>query len=327
MILLSGKPKLTNAAPKALTLPRTKAPSAATIKAPTGAGATNFYINGGTIQNRGIEASASYTAQFGDFRWTPSVNFSQNDNRIKSLSNLLTTDRFVLNSGNRLTNLFLVRPGSPLLGDRKYGSYLDLYGKAYVYDASGKQQFDPTTGLPLLSATDDQFIGNANPDFLLNMNNEFRYKGFTLSFLVDGRFGGLVSSSTEQWLDYKGLSKRSGEARDAGGVNVNGKLIDPELYYGYISAKADYGAAGTEYTYSSTNIRLRELSFGYTLPKFSNTFKNVSLSLVGRNVLFFYREAPFDPELALGTGNSSQGFESFQIPSATSIGVTLRAGF
>jgi TonB-linked SusC/RagA family outer membrane protein len=298
-----------------------------TITAPTGAGASNFFINGGTIQNQGVEATLSYNASFGNLKWTPSVNFSRNTNRIKELSNLLTTDRFVLQSGNRLTNLFLLRPGSKLLNGRKYGAYHDIFGKTYLYDANGNQQFNATTGLPLLSTTDDQYIGNANPDFLLNLNNNFTYKNFNVSFLVDGRFGGLVSSSTEQWLDYKGLSKRSGEARDAGGVNVNGKLINPELYYGYVSAKADFGAAGKEYTYSSTNIRLRELAIGYTLPKFSNTIKNVNLSLVGRNVLFFYKKAPFDPELALGTGNSNQGFESFQIPSATSIGLTLRAGF
>ncbi len=204
---------------------------------------------------------------------------------------------------------------------------MDLYGKTYVHDASGKQQFDPVSGLPILSPNDDQFIGNANPDFLLNLNNEFRYKNFSLSFLIDGRFGGLVSSSTEQWLDYKGLSKRSGDARDAGGVELDGKTIDAEVYYNYISAKADYGAAGAEYTYSSTNVRLRELAIGYTLPKFSNTFKSVNISLVGRNVFFLYKKAPFDPELALGTTNAGQGFESFQIPSATSLGVTLRVGF
>lgn len=298
-----------------------------TISAPTGAGASSFYINGGTIQNKGIEASLSYNAGFGKLKWTPSVNFSRNTNKIKELSTLLTTDRFVLNGGNRLTNLYLLRPGSALLQGRKYGAYHDLFGKTYQYDENGNQKFNATTGLPLLSTVDDQYLGNANPDFLLNLNNQFSYQNFNFSFLVDGRFGGLVSSSTEQWLDYKGLSKRSGDARDAGGVNLNGKVISPELYYGYISAKADYGAAGLEYTYSSTNIRLREVALGYTLPKFSNTFKNVNLSLVGRNVLFFYKKAPFDPELALGTGNGSQGFESFQIPSATSIGLTLRAGF
>ena len=297
-----------------------------TIVAGTGSGTSNFYINGGTIQNRGIEAFLGYNASFGDLRWNPSLNFTRNTNRIKELSDLLTTDRFVLASANRLTNLYLLRPGSELLGDRKYGSYHDLFGKTYQYDENGKQLFNETTGLPLLSASDNQYLGNANPDFLLNFNNQFSYKNFSLSFLLDGRFGGLVSSSTEQWLDYKGLSKRSGEARDNGGVMVNGKMIDPQLYYGYISSKADYGAAAMEYTYKSTNVRLREFAIGYTFPQMGNTFKNINLSLVGRNLFFLYKKAPFDPELALSTANGGQGFESFQIPSARSFGLTLRVG-
>jgi TonB-linked SusC/RagA family outer membrane protein len=297
------------------------------ITAPTGAGATEFYINGGTIQNRGIEATVSYNAKLGNVNWTPSVNFTRNKNRIKSLSNLLTSDRFVLQSGNRLTNLYLLRPGSELLNGRKYGSFGDLFGKTYQYNADGTQIFNPTTGLPVLSVQADQYIGNANPDFLLNLNNQFAYKNFSFSFLVDGRFGGLVSSSTQQWLDYKGLSPRSAAARDNGGVMVNGNLIDAETYYGFISAQADAGAVATEYTYSSTNIRLRELAIGYTLPSFSKTIKSVNISLVGRNVLFFYKKAPFDPELALSTDNNSLGFESFQLPSARSLGVTLRANF
>jgi TonB-linked SusC/RagA family outer membrane protein len=298
-----------------------------TITAPTGAGAENFYINGGTIENRGIEAAVSYNAKFGELSWTPGLNFTRNTNRIKSLSDLLTSDRFVLQSGNRLTNLFLLRPGSTLLNGRKYGSYLDLFGKTYQYNADGTQQFDETTGLPVLSEQADQYIGNANPDFLLNFNNQFNYKNFSLSFLVDGRFGGLVSSSTEQWLDYKGLSKRSAEARDNGGVLLNGKMVDAETYYGFISASADQGAVATEYTYSSTNIRLREFSVGYTFPKISKAIKSANISLVGRNLFFFYKKAPFDPELALSTENNGQGFESFQIPSARSIGATLRVNF
>jgi hypothetical protein len=142
---------------------------------------------------------------------------------------------------------------------------------------------------------------------------------------VDSRFGGLVSSSTQQWLDYKGLSPRTAEARNNGGVMVNGKLVDAEAYYGAISARADAGAAATEYTYSSTNIRLRELSIGYTIPAFSKIVKSMNISLVGRNLFFFHKKAPFDPELALSTDNNSLGFESFQLPSARSFGLTLRA--
>ncbi len=294
------------------------------ITAPTGAGATNFYINGGTIQNRGIEASVSYNAKFGDITWIPGLNFTRNTNRIKSLSDLLTSEQFVLQGGNRLTNLFLIRPGSELLNGREYGSYGDLYGKTYQYNPDGSLIVNDA-GLPVLSEQADQYIGNSNPDFLLNFNNQFNYKNFNLAFLVDSRFGGLVSSSTQQWLDYKGLSPRTAEARNNGGVMVNGRLVDAEAYYGAISARADAGAAGTEYTYSQTNIRLRELSIGYTLPAFSKTIKSLNISLVGRNLFFFHKKAPFDPELALSTDNNSLGFESFQLPSARSFGLTLRA--
>ena len=294
------------------------------ITAPSGAGATNFYLNGGTIQNKGIEASVSYNAKLGDVTWTPGLNFTRNTNRIKSLTDLLVSDRFVLQGGNRLTNLFLIRPGSELLNGREYGSYGDLYGKTYQYNPDGSLIVG-ANGLPILSVQADQYIGNSNPDFLLNFNNQFTYKSFNLGFLVDSRFGGLVSSSTQQWLDYKGLSPRTAEARNNGGVMVNGQLVDAEAYYGLISAKADAGAAATEYTYSSTNIRLRELSLGYTLPAFSKIVKSMNISLVGRNLFFFHKKAPFDPELALSTENNSLGFESFQLPSARSIGVTLRA--
>ncbi len=294
------------------------------ITAPTGAGATNFYINGGTIQNRGIEASVSYNAKLGAVTWIPGLNFTRNTNRIKSLSDLLTSEQFVLQSGNRLTNLFLIRPGSKLLNGRDYGSYGDLFGKTYQYNPDGSLLVDDKN-LPVLSEQADQYIGNSNPDFLLNFNNQFAYKNFNLAFLVDSRFGGLVSSSTQQWLDYKGLSPRTAEARNNGGVMVNGKLVDAETYYGSISARADAGAAATEYTYSQTNIRLRELSLGYTLPAFSKTIKSLNISLVGRNLFFFHKKAPFDPELALSTENNALGFESFQLPSARSIGLTLRA--
>ena len=298
------------------------------ITAPSGAGATNFFINGGSVLNKGIEATLSYNAKFRGISWTPSFNFSKNTNEIKSLSPLLTADRFVLAGGNRLVNSWLARPGGALAAGRT-PAFMDLYGKTYVRDANGNITYNATTGLPIISPVDNQFVGNANPDFLLNMNNQFSYKKFTLSFLVDGRFGGLTSSSTEQWLDYKGLSQRSGDARNSsdGLMDIGGpKRVSPELYYSFISAKADGGALADTYLFDTTNIRLRELALGFTLPKFTNAIRNMSLTLVGRNLFFFHNNAPFDPELANGTGDGGQGFESFQMPSARSIGLTLRAG-
>lgn len=299
------------------------------IQAPAGAGASNFYINGGTIRNKGLEAVVTYKADFGGVSWSPSVNFSRNINQIRELSSLLKSDWFVLQSGGntRMLQLFLTRPGIANLGGREYGSYGDLFGKTYQRDDKGNIKYNEQTGLPLLSSGTDQYLGNANPKFLIGFNNQFKYKNVNLSFLVDGRFGGKIASLTEQWLDFKGLSKRSGEARDAGGVNVNGKTIPAETYYNFISGKGDVAAAAEEYMFSASNVRLRELAIGYTFPKVSKAIKDISISFISRNLFFFYKDAPFDPEVSITTANSMQGVEGFNIPATRSYGVTLRATF
>lgn len=300
------------------------------IQAPAGAGASNFWINGGTIRNKGFESTLSYKADLGGgFTWTPTLNFSRNVNQIRELSNLLKSDWFVLQAGGstRMLQLFLTRPGISNLGGREYGSYGDLFGKTYQRDDNGNIKYNETTGLPLLSPGTDQYLGNANPKFLLGFNNQFKYKNATLSFLVDGRFGGKIASMTEQWLDFKGLSKRSGEARDAGGVNVNGKVIPAETYYNFISGKGDVAAAAEEYMFSATNVRMRELAIGYTFPKVSRAIKDISVSFISRNLFFFYKDAPFDPEVSITTANAMQGIEGFSIPATRSYGVTVRATF
>lgn len=297
------------------------------IGAPAGSGATNFWINGGTILNKGVEAVASYDARIGKVRWTPTVNFSKNVNQIRELSNLFTADRFVLNSSFRLTQLFLSRPGSATLDGREYGSYGDIFGRTYMKDDKGGLVYNTTganAGLPQLSAANDRYLGNSNPDFLLGLNNSFNYKNLVFSFLIDSRFGGEIASSTEQWLDFKGLSKRSGEARDNGGVMVNGTLVSAEKYFQYISGKADVAAAAQEYVYDATNVRLRELALGFTLPPFTKAIKNLTLSLVGRNLAIFYKKAPFDPEVSITTANALQGIEGFSMPSQRSIGLSLK---
>lgn len=294
------------------------------IGAPAGSGTTNFWINGGTILNKGVEAIASYNGQIGKVKWTPTINFSKNVNQIRELSNLLVTDRFVLNSGFRLTQLFLSKPGSATLEGRAYGAYGDIFGRTYLRDDKGAMQYNATTGLPLLTPANDRYLGNSNPNFLLGFNNSFNYKNVVLSFLIDSRFGGQIASSTEQWLDFKGLSKRSGLARDNGGVMVNGKLIPAETYYQFISGKADIAAAAEEYVFDATNIRFRELAIGFSLPPVTKAIKNMTLSLIGRNLLIFYKKAPFDPEISISTANALQGIEGFSMPSQRSIGVSLK---
>jgi len=290
------------------------------ISAPSGSGAQNFILNGGEIRNFGFEGSISYNASFGDLKWTPALNFSHNSNQIRALSPLYVADHYVISSADntRLVATWLSRPK-----DGKYSSFGDYYGREVDKNADGSIKTD-ANGIPVLTPSDDfRYVGNPNPKFLAGFNNSFRYKNINLSFLVDSRFGGQTFSMTETWLDYKGISQRTADARDAGGVVVNGKKVDAQAYYNAISAGAD-GAAVPEYTYSATNIRLREITLGYTFPLVGKTFKNLNIALTGHNVFFFYKKAPYDPEQAISTATNTMGIDGFGIPATRSLGFSVR---
>src|SRR5690606_2933108 len=178
-------------------------------------------------------------------------------------------------------------------------------------------------GLPLISQNPDVFLGNANPDFLAGLNNSFSYNNFSLSFLVDSRFGGAMFNRTEMWLDYKGLSKRTGIARDRGGVVVNNQTVDAKDFY-LNQTGAGQTPVASEYFFSATNIRLRELAVGYDIIANGRTINNLNIALISRNVLFLYKEAPFDPEIGVGTSPGNEGHANFALPSTRSIGLSVK---
>ena len=108
-------------------------------------------------------------------------------------------------------------------------------------------------------------LGSVDPKCNMAWNNSLSWKNINLSFLITARLGGIVYSPTQAVLDQYGVSEASALARDHGGVIVNGgTFVDPEKWYSVVST-----ARGVPelYTYSATNVRLQELSLGYTFPK------------------------------------------------------------
>lgn len=152
------------------------------------------------------------------------------------------------------------------------------------------------------------------------------YKGLHLGFLLSGRIGGIVYSATQANLDFYGVSKSSAASRDAGGVIVNGReSVDSQNWFQTIGAQS---GLPQYYTFSATNFRLQELSFGYTLP--GKWFKDkcfLTISAVGHNLLMIYCKAPFDPESIASTGNNYQGIDYFMMPSLRSMGVNFKLDF
>ena len=100
------------------------------------------------------------------------------------------------------------------------------------------------------------------------------------------------------------------------------------LYVSFFQTSTFRFAGFKYYTYSATNIRLQEASIGYTFKK-NQLFGigDLTLSLVGRNLFFFYCKAPFDPESTASTGNYYQGIDKFMTPSTRTLGFNIKLKF
>ncbi|MDR1357535.1 MAG: SusC/RagA family TonB-linked outer membrane protein, partial [Tannerellaceae bacterium] len=289
------------------------------LAAPSGSKYTTYYVNAGNIENQGVEIVLGGSPVWvGDFRWKTAVNYSYNHNKVIELAEGLDLFNFG-GGGSNSYDMRLV----------KGGSFGDFYGRGFLRDKeTGAIQYD-ADGIPMPDREDYHKIGNTAPDFNIGWQNTFTWKGFSLYMLIDGRFGGDVLSLTEAELDKYGVSKRTGDDRLNGGVSFDGKTIaNVERFYGIVGGR---DGITEHYVYDATNIRLRELSIGYALPrsvlKSLSVVKGVDLSLIGRNLFFFKNNAPYDPDGTLSVGNNLQGVDVFGLPSSRSFGFNLKINF
>ena len=283
------------------------------------------YVNAGNIQNQGWEVTLNGTPMLtSDFTWKTSINFSANKNKIVKLHDELKELVYGPTSFSSSYAMKLVKGGS--IGD--------IYGKAFVRDAAGNIVYETEgdyKGLPLVEGDGNTVkVGNANPVFMMGWDHTFSYKGFSLYFLLDWRYGGKVLSQTQAEMDLYGVSEITADARDRGYVMLEGQQIDnvKGFYKNVVGGRAGV----TEYyMYDATNLRLREVSLSYNFSKKwiqkTKVLKDVQLSFVARNLCFLYKKAPFDPDLVLSTGNDNQGIEVFGMPTTRSLGFTLKCEF
>lgn len=293
-----------------------------TLPAPSGSGYTYYYINAGEIVNKGIELTVTAEpVKSNDFSWNTALNFSKNTNEIVELVPEFADKKIEYGSSEGYSTYVIAG-----------GSFGDLYGYKFKRNDAGQIMLDETTGKPLKTA-DREYMGNLEPDFSLGWNNNLSYKQFSLSFLINAKFGGKCFSQTEAMLDGYGVSKRSGDARENGGVEINAikgstavTKIDPLLYY---TTVGDRNGIAEAYVYDRTNIRLTQLALTYDfdVKKLDLPIKAASISAVGQNLLFLYKKAPFDPELTMSTDMNSQSLDNFNVPSTRTFGFNLKVTF
>jgi hypothetical protein len=295
------------------------------VALPASSGYTNTIVNGGRVDNKGIELTARYSQPLGAAKWETYLTWTLNKNEIKELLPEWTNPI----DGNVYSLTELDKGG--LSGYKtklvEGGTLSDIYVNTLAVGEHGEYYVDPQTHSLRTDANNFVKAGQAAPRYNLAWGNELSWNGLRLGFQFALRAGGIVVSQTQAIMDAFGASKASADARDAGGVMINGKPIKASDYYQTVAS--DSHIIGSQYVYSATNLRLSELSLGYDIPvqKWQNVLKGANISFVAHNLWMLYCKAPFDPEVTANTGTYAQGLDYFMQPSLRTMGFSLKLRF
>lgn len=292
-------------------------------------------INAGDIQNQGVEFTLNATpVQTKDFEWTINANIAHNQNKIIDLYEDI--EHYSLGGYDNLS-VYAV----------KGGNYGEIWGTKYKTVTDEDSEFYgkkilTVDGLPQGDGEKVK-IGDQQAKFVAGITNTFTYKGWTLSALIDGRFGGQIFSGTMREMELAGTAactapdgKREKMVLDGviatdNGYVVNTNEIEPEKYWAAIAGSTGNLGIGEANLYDATNIRLRNLSLGYKFPAkmLRNTcFQSIKAGFTVTNVCMLYSKmGGLDPESVFATSTNATGFEYSGLPTTRNYIFNVSLGF
>ncbi|MCX6273335.1 MAG: SusC/RagA family TonB-linked outer membrane protein [Bacteroidetes bacterium] len=299
-------------------------------------GFTEGYMNAATMENKGIEILLNATPyKTKDFKWDLIVNFTKNKNMVVSLAEGVDNVGLGGFTGAEVRAV----AGKP------YGS---IYGTHWVKDTKGNMVInddptDPMYGYPIM-ADDEAELGTTQPDWTMGITNELSYKGWSLSFLIDIKQGGVMWNGTKGIMYALGTHKDTESRGDStifsgvkghmasgvlvldstGALNNKRVVLDQTWYNGLGGGFGGPTEANIE---KADWVRLREITLTYTLPKQWISpigFQSADLYFTGRNLWISTPKTGVDPETNLYGADNAQGIDYFNMPSTKSFTLGLK---
>lgn len=293
-------------------------------------------VNGGKVRSQGWEIIAGITPiSTADFSWNSTFNFSRNRATVEDLPQ--EAGRLTL----AFSRIYDSQNQTVFLQVEEGGRVGDLYGTGYLKNGEG--DFVLTDEGRFIPDNTLQKLGNNSPDFMLGLNNQFRYKNWDLGFLLDWRQGGIIVSRTRALGNVGGQLAETANRPEEGivpdGVINVGTSENPTYEQNTLAVTAEsfyrqFFDRNHEVnnTYNASFLKLREFSIGHTFElngeklRFLGNDATIRLSLIGRNLFAITENPHFDPEQFAVQGQSFVGgVEDMSYATTRSIG--LKAGF
>ncbi len=287
-------------------------------------GYTRAVLNAGEVRNQGIELVLNgRPVATRAFTWKTTVTWAKNQNRVLSLAEGMTDKQDIGYGGNATIQA------------RVGGTTGDIYGFGFLRAPDG-QIIYTKDGLPARPA-EIQYIGNAYPAWRGGFLNEFTYRNFRFSFLLDGQYGGTIYSQTHHKMAEQGKLRHTLRGREDGFIvgegvvqnadgtfSPNTKEVNLPAYYGDYYRRANVESN----SFDASFLKLREARLEFNLPKSwvqrTRFLQQASFALYGRDLALLTRFPVFDPETAALNGSTIlPGVEIGQLPTPRTYGLNI----
>lgn len=276
-------------------------------------GFTSGQRNIGAIQNRGFEIDVTSHNLTGDFTWNTKFNLAVNRNKVTDLggnSDIYITSSKPMGSVSE-ESYAIVREGEALgsLFGYKYIGVMQQ-GETYAPQPNAKPgdpKFEDVNGDGKIDSSDRTIIGNANPDVIFGLTNDFTWKGFDLSIFFQGSIGNDLLNMTRMNLEWE----RTPDALNRWTpTNTNTDIPRNGFYY------SQYGGyINDHFIENASFLRLKNLTLGYTIP-FKKVVSSCRVYFSAENLFTITGYSGWDSEVDTKANEASQDGGSQQTANA-----------
>ena len=335
------------------------------VKIPQTTGFNSVFRNVGDVRNHGWEFTINTTnIRTRDFEWNTNLNLSFNKNKIISVpeggqqildwvylldkgypvgtmygwkaqaifpydeSNAFTPDwrqlTPVFDEKDRFTGYQL--DGAPYNGDIQQLRFSTENGQVFK---GGDVMWEDVNKDGVIDAKDRQVIGKGQPVVIGGFGNDFKYKGFGLSFFFSFALGG----DAFNFFDQQRSEHRYSPITRANPVNLANSWKAPGDIARYPkpapSAVNNTRIESSLWIEDASYIRLKNIRLSYDLPKQiakKINLESVSFSLMMQNFFTWSNYSGFDPELP-GKSAFTVGYDDVSYPRAKDILFGINVNF
>ncbi len=267
-----------------------------TFPLPQSSGLGQQIINGGQLSVKGWEIGiSSVPYRNNSFTWTSRITTTFNRQMVDTL---------------------------PVPAFAVPGSFGATYGRNRIVSGQRSTWIWANAPLGANGAVRDTIVGDANAVGNTQFVNEFSWKNWTVTTLLDWRNGGLVSDMT--WNLYD----EGGQSRDFDDPSPNSAMTLGEYRYDTFG-KGD----SRQYIEPGTYVKFRELTLTWQAPtgmaaKMMNGARDLRVSFGGRNLFMWSKYWAYDPEFNnFGNTNFNRFIDLGPFPSSRQVFLSVDVGF